>query len=553
MRYDVIGLTEIRRHHPFNAVYDTGEELFHGTCDSRVGGVGVFVNTSLPVNIDSFEQLTDLLGCLRLKTCGSIPALTIFVVYAPTSNHDEEEVEAFYMELRSSTEKTILQGLQNACSKNNGDCEHLCLMSDYQPRCFCAYSVLQADNSCRANPSFLSYSHGVVVEFVSVSPNATVPRGALRYPEIPLGITVVEADPDRNQLIIVDSAQNRIIVFRFATNSWYSVADDVGEVKGISFDASNRELYYTRSFPPSIWRLSLSADDPSNYPVIPTRVTLLGQDNKPKDIVVHPCRMLMFFTNVGIVPSIERMYYSGYKRERIVDEDIIGETRLSVDFSAEKLYFTEVTSEMIYRVDFDGRNKEVVVPAVDRPFALAIMDNWLIYSRAGLELVIADKLNGLSERIIAVTTTPVESITISAKVIRQCRANVCALLACSDECRLSAQGKPHCVCRGERKLEADNVTCSGSDIVVKKCAVNEFLCNFDNRCISYEETCDRYPDCAHGEDENEDMCSQRTCRPGYFNCGNGLCVALSKKCDRNNDCLNFADEINCECNVDEFR
>uniref|UniRef100_A0A0K0CZY0 Endo/exonuclease/phosphatase domain-containing protein n=1 Tax=Angiostrongylus cantonensis TaxID=6313 RepID=A0A0K0CZY0_ANGCA len=39
------------------------------------------------------------MGRLRLKRCGSTPALKIFVVYAPTSNYDEEEVEAFYMDL----------------------------------------------------------------------------------------------------------------------------------------------------------------------------------------------------------------------------------------------------------------------------------------------------------------------------------------------------------------------------------------------------------------------------------------------------------------------
>uniref|UniRef100_A0A0K0CXP8 Endonuclease/exonuclease/phosphatase domain-containing protein n=1 Tax=Angiostrongylus cantonensis TaxID=6313 RepID=A0A0K0CXP8_ANGCA len=33
------------------------------------------------------------------KRCGSIPALTIFVIYAATSNYDEQEVEAFYMDL----------------------------------------------------------------------------------------------------------------------------------------------------------------------------------------------------------------------------------------------------------------------------------------------------------------------------------------------------------------------------------------------------------------------------------------------------------------------
>nr|CDJ93569.1 Endonuclease exonuclease phosphatase domain containing protein [Haemonchus contortus] len=100
IKYDVIGLTETRRHRPLHAVFETGEELFLGTCDSRgVGGVGVLVNTHLTMNIDSYESLTTRIGRLRLRRCGSIPALTIFVAYAPTSSYEEEELEAFYMDL----------------------------------------------------------------------------------------------------------------------------------------------------------------------------------------------------------------------------------------------------------------------------------------------------------------------------------------------------------------------------------------------------------------------------------------------------------------------
>ncbi|KIH54377.1 hypothetical protein ANCDUO_15478 [Ancylostoma duodenale] len=100
IRYDVIGLTETRRHRPLNATFDTGEELFLGTCDSKgVGGVGVLVNTNLVMNMDSFEQLTTRIGCLRLRRCGSIPTVAIFVAYAPTSSYEEEEVEAFYVDL----------------------------------------------------------------------------------------------------------------------------------------------------------------------------------------------------------------------------------------------------------------------------------------------------------------------------------------------------------------------------------------------------------------------------------------------------------------------
>ncbi|KAK6749384.1 hypothetical protein RB195_001785 [Necator americanus] len=100
IKYDVIGLTETRRRHPLNAVYETGEELFLGTCDSRgVGGVGVLVNMSTAKNIDSFEKLTTRSGRLWMRRCGPTPALIIFVGYAPTSSYQEEKVEAFYMGL----------------------------------------------------------------------------------------------------------------------------------------------------------------------------------------------------------------------------------------------------------------------------------------------------------------------------------------------------------------------------------------------------------------------------------------------------------------------
>ncbi|KAK6760939.1 hypothetical protein RB195_022130 [Necator americanus] len=58
-KYDVIGLTETRRTHPLNAVYDTGEELFSGTCDSTgVDGVGVLVNTRSAFLLHVFLSLS---------------------------------------------------------------------------------------------------------------------------------------------------------------------------------------------------------------------------------------------------------------------------------------------------------------------------------------------------------------------------------------------------------------------------------------------------------------------------------------------------------------
>ncbi|XP_055965635.1 craniofacial development protein 2-like, partial [Sorex fumeus] len=100
IKYDIIGLTETKRHQSHHAVFDTGEELFLGTCDKRgIGGVGILVNTNLVTSIDSFECLTTRIGRLHLNKCGSLPAVSIFVVYAPTSSYGEKETEKFYMEL----------------------------------------------------------------------------------------------------------------------------------------------------------------------------------------------------------------------------------------------------------------------------------------------------------------------------------------------------------------------------------------------------------------------------------------------------------------------
>ncbi|EYC36558.1 hypothetical protein Y032_0883g2844 [Ancylostoma ceylanicum] len=50
------------------------------------------------MNIYSFEQLTARIGRLRLRRCGSTPAVTVLVAYTPTSSYDEDEIDAFYMD-----------------------------------------------------------------------------------------------------------------------------------------------------------------------------------------------------------------------------------------------------------------------------------------------------------------------------------------------------------------------------------------------------------------------------------------------------------------------
>ncbi|EYC21231.1 hypothetical protein Y032_0020g69 [Ancylostoma ceylanicum] len=65
---------------PLNTAFRRGS--FFGACESReVGEVGVLVNMNLVMNIDSFEELTTQFGPLRLRGCGSMPSLVLTVIF----------------------------------------------------------------------------------------------------------------------------------------------------------------------------------------------------------------------------------------------------------------------------------------------------------------------------------------------------------------------------------------------------------------------------------------------------------------------------------------
>ncbi|ETN85703.1 hypothetical protein NECAME_16689 [Necator americanus] len=94
-QYDFIGPTEKRRHQPLNGAYESGDEVFLVTHDSR----GLVSSSIWVKNIDCFEQLTTQIGRLQMRKCGPKLAFTIFVAYAPTSSYEEEEAKTFYMDL----------------------------------------------------------------------------------------------------------------------------------------------------------------------------------------------------------------------------------------------------------------------------------------------------------------------------------------------------------------------------------------------------------------------------------------------------------------------
>ncbi|CAD6194735.1 unnamed protein product [Caenorhabditis auriculariae] len=455
--------------------------------------------------------------------------------------------------------------LFTACSNYNGGCEHLCLTSfdkndkRVSKTCLCAHSQLSANGSCLPYKGFIVFSRLHSIEFAHLphsNHTSSPPNRPITSEQCYMNkVWRLAVDAKRSRIYFADAEKHRISAVNFDGTGCFVVVEDVDMVEGMAYDNVHQELFFTRLNPGSIWKVQLN-NEITKFPTTASPVVTFFK-NSPYLIALHPCRMLIYFTLQGSngVNFIERVYYSGFKRE-VIHEDGLGPvTGLLVDVKSQKLYYTQRTSSDVLRSDLDGTNVETVLNgSPNYPSRIAIYEDYLITTDAYRWWIgAADKLTGDGLRVVANLSSIPLDLAVMDQSATYCPADLCltADLKCGDVCRLTADGRPECGCIGERKMSSDNRTCHPAST---KCAENEFSCLASYRCIPYEETCDDHNDCPFSDDEDIKYCSTRVCRPGYFSCGDGgLCIPESKRCNRVNDCYNFADEANCTCSEDEFK
>ncbi|KAF9818198.1 hypothetical protein SFRURICE_003939 [Spodoptera frugiperda] len=119
MRWDILGLSEIRREGQDTIILDSGNLLFFREGDRKSqGGVGFLVRKSLVNNVCEVDSVSNRVAYLILRISNRY-SLKVIQVYAPTSTHCDDEVEALYEEISkaihsSETHFTIVMGDFNA-------------------------------------------------------------------------------------------------------------------------------------------------------------------------------------------------------------------------------------------------------------------------------------------------------------------------------------------------------------------------------------------------------------------------------------------------------
>ncbi|KAI5726940.1 hypothetical protein M8J76_011469 [Diaphorina citri] len=131
MKWDIVGLAEIRRNNEVLHEMKNGYVLLHTKADKSMFGTGYMVKNKLINNIIQFTPVSKRVAVLKIKFKKT--KCTIIQIHAPTTDHKKEEIENFYEELdelirkeQMDNERLIVLGDFNACvgSRQRGD-EHM--------------------------------------------------------------------------------------------------------------------------------------------------------------------------------------------------------------------------------------------------------------------------------------------------------------------------------------------------------------------------------------------------------------------------------------------
>ena len=134
-----------------------------------------------------------------------------------------------------------------------------------------------------------------------------------------------------------------------------------------------------------------------------SRKIIINSDlDEPRAIVVHPVNGLIFWSDWGKSPKIEKSFLDGSNRQVLIANDIGWPNGLAIDYEQARLYYTDAQLDRIESIDFDGRNRIVVISNVMHPYGITVYNSFVYWTDwAKLAVERADKLTGVNRQVIA--------------------------------------------------------------------------------------------------------------------------------------------------------
>ncbi|KAH7701212.1 very low-density lipoprotein receptor, partial [Aphelenchoides avenae] len=215
--------------------------------------------------------------------------------------------------------------------------------------------------------------------------------------------------------------------------------------EGIAVDWVGRNLYWVDS--------SLNTIEVASLEKKGARAVLLHENiDQPRGLALDPRVALMFWTDWGQHPRVERANMDGTDRAVIVNTKIYWPNTIALDYTTNRVYFADSKLDYIDFVNYDGTGRTQVLASpklVQHPHAMAIFEDMIYYSDRRLQrLQLYPKYpNGTSKEYPSHTFSKALGVVATHKVLQpKVEKNPCHNNPCSHICLLGKNDAFTCLC-----------------------------------------------------------------------------------------------------------
>ncbi|XP_062567175.1 low-density lipoprotein receptor-related protein 2-like [Saccostrea cucullata] len=360
-------------------------------------------------------------------------------------------------------DSSLQQDKRGSCGLLNGGCQDICVPLQTGRTCECDLGLLlQPDmktcdsNVYRANFIVVAdYSHGRILQIDMVTGNLV---------KLPINVrnsAGITFDKSTKELLHSDlSTKNIMSSSLHGGNKTLIYATGFVNADRLAIDYSTGNLYYTAVGPTSS----------QSYIGVIHRTTfqhntLLSNLYSPREIVVYPSKGFLFWTEFGNITEIGRAYMDGSSKTYIATTDIGWPNGLAIDFTSDRIYWTDGQKNRIEFSDLNGGNRQVLTTDSDAHLMSIVIQGQYLYYTAWNRQRITKMHKTTGSKMPFMSNHPelgrLDSLAIYADDIIDV-STICSQKngRCSTFCFPTPIGRT-CGCEDFVNLQEDQTTCEG--------------------------------------------------------------------------------------------
>ncbi|KAG7227889.1 hypothetical protein INR49_013683, partial [Caranx melampygus] len=342
-----------------------------------------------------------------------------------------------------------------------GFCSQQCFNERGSFRCYCSegYFLEPDGRTCKAtNPAaailLVTKRSQIIANRIKTRPPQLVP--------VVSGSSIVTVDFDRqtSRIYWADASQKKIwSAYQNGTDRREVFSTGLMVPESIAVDWVGRNLYWTDSVMENIEVSTLDGRF--------RKVLLTKNVTSPRGLALDPRNYtnLMFWSDWGQNPRIERADMDGAMRRVIVSTKLYWPNGLALDYTTRRVYFADAYLKYIDYCDYDGNNRHQVMASdmvLQHPHGMTVFEDTIYWSeRYTSKVMSTNKFHGGNITTLMTNVYQPMGIVMDHPIKQPTAINPCREHLCSQLCLLSGLRPRYytCHCQSGWKLDADKRTC----------------------------------------------------------------------------------------------